>query len=63
MKRWIARLARDTRGQDFVEYALLVGFVAVACGAVMPNLAPSFSMMFSRIESVASYAAAVAVGS
>jgi hypothetical protein len=28
-----------TRGQDLVEYALMAGFVAVAAGAIMPDVA------------------------
>ena len=29
----------DAKGQDLIEYALLAGFVAVAAGAIMPNVA------------------------
>ena len=28
----------DESGQDLIEYALMAGFVAVAAGAVMPEL-------------------------
>jgi pilus assembly protein Flp/PilA len=42
---------RDTRGQDLVEYALLAGFVAVAAGAILPNLSSSMSKIYSRLAS------------
>jgi len=46
-----SRLWKDQRGQDLIEYALLVGFVAVAAGAVMPTLATEFSTIYSRVGS------------
>jgi Flp pilus assembly pilin Flp len=46
------RLWRDRRGQDLIEYALMAGFVAVAAGAIMPNVAGSISTIFSLIGSV-----------
>ena len=42
----------DTRGQDLIEYALMAGFVAVAAGAIMPNVASSVSNIFSKIGSI-----------
>ena len=49
---------RDTRGQDLIEYALMAGFVAVAAGAVMPQVASSISTIFSKVNSLMSSAAA-----
>lgn len=46
------RVWRDTRGQDLIEYALMAGFVAVAAGAIMPNVATSISNIFSKVSSV-----------
>ena len=48
-----ARLAmfRDQRGQDLIEYALMGGFVAVAAGAIMPGVANSISVIFSKVAS------------
>lgn len=43
---------KDTRGQDLIEYALMVGFVAVAAGAIMPGVSSSISTIFSKITSV-----------
>ena len=50
-------LAKDTRGQDLIEYALMAGFVAVAAGAIMPNVATSISQIFSAVASVLTRAA------
>ncbi len=51
------RIAKDRRGQDLIEYALMAGFVAVAAGAVMPSVATSISTIFSQISSVMAAAA------
>lgn len=48
---------KDKRGQDLIEYALMAGFVAVAAGAIMPNIASSISTIFSSIASVMTGAA------
>ena len=48
----MARVWKDTRGQDLIEYALMAGVVAVAAGAIMPNVATSISTIFSKIGSV-----------
>ena len=57
LQRGFARLAKDVRGQDLIEYALMAGFVAVAAGAVMPSVATSISTIFSQVASVMSVAA------
>ena len=49
---WKLRIWKDTRGQDLIEYALMAGFVAVAAGAIMPNVASSISTIFSQVSSV-----------
>jgi pilus assembly protein Flp/PilA len=53
-----ARLWKDTRGQDLIEYALMAGFVAVAAGAVMPGVNTNISQIFSKIASSLGSAAA-----
>jgi pilus assembly protein Flp/PilA len=53
----IARIWRDQGGQDLIEYALMAGFVAVAAGAIMPNVASSISTIFSQISTVLTAAA------
>ena len=51
-------LRQNVRGQDLIEYALMAGFVAVAAGALMPNIASSISTVFSKISSILADAAA-----
>lgn len=53
----LAKIWRDEKGQDLIEYALMAGFVAVAAGAIMPNVASSISTIFSQISSVMTAAA------
>ena len=43
-------LRQNVKGQDLIEYALMGGFVAVAAGALMPNIASSISTVFSTIS-------------
>jgi Flp pilus assembly pilin Flp len=52
------KIWKDKHGQDLIEYALMAGFVAVAAGALMPNVASSISTVFSKITSVMAAAAA-----
>ena len=46
------QILKDRKGQDLIEYALMAGFVAVAAGAIMPNVADSISTIFSKVASV-----------
>jgi pilus assembly protein Flp/PilA len=54
---WKARLWKDTRGQDLIEYALMAGFVAVAAGAIVPGVASSMTTIFSKINTILSSSA------
>jgi pilus assembly protein Flp/PilA len=54
---YMKRSWNDKRAQDLIEYALMAGFVAVAAGAIMPNIASSISTIFSEIASVMTGAA------
>jgi pilus assembly protein Flp/PilA len=54
---WNLRIIKDTKGQDLIEYALMAGFVAVAAGAIMPNVATSISTIFNKINNTMSVAA------
>ena len=51
-------IVKDTRGQDLIEYALMAGFVAVAAGAIMPGVASSINIIFSKVNSIMIQAAA-----
>jgi pilus assembly protein Flp/PilA len=57
MQTGLVKLAKQTRGQDLIEYALMAGFVAVAAGAVMPTVSSSISTIFSQVSSVLAAAA------
>lgn len=48
----LSRIWVDTRGQDLIEYALMAGFVAVAAGAVMPDVASSISTIFRKVSNL-----------
>ena len=52
------QILKDTKGQDLIEYALMAGFVAVAAGAIMPGVASSINVVFSKVNSVMALAAA-----
>jgi len=52
----LSNLAKDERGQDMVEYALLAGFIAVAAGATLPGISTSLSTIFSKMASLTSVA-------
>jgi pilus assembly protein Flp/PilA len=54
----IRNLKGNVKAQDLIEYALMAGLVAVAAGALMPNIASSISTVFSKISSVMADAAA-----
>ncbi|MGH9658372.1 MAG: Flp family type IVb pilin, partial [Bryobacteraceae bacterium] len=49
---------KDTKGQDLIEYALMAGFVAVAAGAVLPNISTQISIIFQKVNSLLVQAAA-----
>jgi len=44
---------RGLQGQDLVEYALIVGFIAVACAALIPYTATeSMRCIYNRIAEI-----------
>ena len=49
---FLLKVMKDTRGQDLTEYALTVGFLAVAAGAIMPDVSTQISTVFSKVESL-----------
>jgi len=46
------KIWKDQSGQDLIEYALMAGFVAVAAGAVMPNISTQINIIFSKVASI-----------
>ena len=57
MKHLLATFWKEDQAQDLIEYALMAGFVAVAAGALMPNVSSSISTVFSKIQSLLANAA------
>ena len=56
--RRLRKLWKDTRGQDLLEYALMVGFVAVTVAVTLPGVSSNVSKIFSKVSSTVSAAAA-----
>jgi Flp pilus assembly pilin Flp len=52
------RIWGDQHGQDLIEYAMIVGFIAVISGMFMPNVSTDVSIVFSRIASTMTSSAA-----
>jgi Flp pilus assembly pilin Flp len=49
---------KDKKGQDLIEYALMAGFVAVAAGAIMPNVSEQINQIFTKVQLLLTQAAA-----
>ena len=49
MKNILSKLRRDEDGAALVEYALLVGLIAVVCVAAVTTLGTSISSKFTSI--------------
>lgn len=48
----LLKLLSDTSGQDFLEYALMAGFVATVAATISPTFASGAITMFSKVNSV-----------
>jgi pilus assembly protein Flp/PilA len=51
---WKLQIRRDTNGQELIEYALVAGFLACACGAALPDIGSSVITVLSKVVSVLS---------
>jgi Flp pilus assembly pilin Flp len=51
MRELVNKFIRDDEGQDLVEYALLLVFLALAAIAVLPTLGSSVNKVFSQSNS------------
>ncbi len=45
------KIWKDTRGQEFVEYALIAAFLVAASGAISPAVASNVGNVFSKVTS------------
>ena len=43
------RIWNNNRGQDFIEYSLITGFMAVAAAVISPNISSSVSAIFTTL--------------
>ena len=46
----VSMIWKDERGQDLIEYALMAGFVAVAAGAIMPDVGAKIASIFTKVD-------------
>jgi pilus assembly protein Flp/PilA len=51
MKNSITSFLRDEQGQDLVEYALLIAFIALACIIGLQNLGTAINQTYNSISS------------
>jgi pilus assembly protein Flp/PilA len=49
MKNFIGRFVREDEGQDLVEYALLIAFIALACIVGMQTLGTAINNEYKSI--------------
>ena len=49
MSRLIARLIKDTEGQDLIEYGLLVGIITIGAIVSINLIGPAVAGYFSRL--------------
>ncbi len=47
---FIKNFLKDEQGQDMVEYALLLGFVALASAAILPQVATAIGAIWEQTE-------------
>ena len=50
MREFLLRLAREDKGQDLIEYALLAGFIALGSVAIITALGGEVSALFTTVE-------------
>ncbi len=48
MKNIMKRLWKEEEGQDLIEYALLVAFIALAAAAIFPTVGKSINTIFTN---------------
>ena len=51
MSQYLRKFVQDEQGQDLVEYALLLVFLALAAIAVLPTLGKAVNNVFSESAS------------
>ena len=54
MGRLLGRVAREARGQDLIEYGMLLLLIAVATVAAINALAPVISQLYQGVQTTIS---------
>lgn len=57
MTHLLVRFVRDDQGQDLIEYALLAGFIALACVAAITGVGTSLNTLWKAIQTQVTAAA------
>jgi pilus assembly protein Flp/PilA len=58
MKALFARFVREEEGQDLIEYALLAGFISLACVAAITLIGQSLNTLYTNVNTQVGAAAA-----
>jgi pilus assembly protein Flp/PilA len=51
VKKLLARFVSDERGQDLIEYGLLIGIITVGAIAAVISLGPKVTKYFTDLDS------------
>ena len=47
---WMVRIWRDRTAQDFIEYAMIAGFVALVACSVMPDISILVTRVYAQLS-------------
>ena len=50
MKSMFVRFVREDAGQDLIEYALLAGFISLACYVMIDNIGNGINTIYTKIN-------------
>ena len=50
MKSMFVRFVREDAGQDLIEYALLAGFISLACYVMIDNIGTGINTIYTKIN-------------
>ncbi len=62
LKTFVRTIARNTTGQDIIEYALIAGFLAVTTAATVPGAVMGVSSIFSGVKSALNTSISTQIG-
>ena len=57
LRRYLSKLCRDCRGQDLIEYTLLLGFLSLGVIGLLSQAGPGISGLWSSAKSTIAAAA------